>query len=82
MTHMIGRPPPPQHRYRFEREGLYWVVRAGTGTRVLFKCWRQDTAIRVTTELLTAYLDGEFVGSRQERVRAERFANDASEKPA
>jgi hypothetical protein len=57
-------------RYRWKREGLRYVVRAGTGTRVLFRCWLEDTAIRVTTELLTAYLDGHF----QERADQSQIA--------
>jgi hypothetical protein len=48
-------------RYRWEREGLRYVIRAGTGTRILFRTWRERTAIRLCTELLCAYNDGYYV---------------------
>lgn len=58
-------------RYRWSREGLRWVVRAGTGTRVVFRVWREKTAMILCTELLCAYNDGYFVRSRQSDGRAE-----------
>lgn len=52
-------------RYRWNREGLRWAVRAGTGTRVLFRVWRERTAMILCTELLCAYNDGYFVKSKK-----------------
>jgi hypothetical protein len=55
-------------RYRWKREGLRYVIRAGTGTRVLFRVWRERTAIVLCTELLCAYNDGYFVRAQRSRV--------------
>jgi hypothetical protein len=52
-------------RYRWKREGLRYAIRAGTGTRVLFRVWRERTAIIMCTELLCAYNDGYFVRNRK-----------------
>ncbi len=52
-------------RYRWKREGLRWAIRAGTGTRVLFRVWRERTAIVLCTELMCAYNDGYFVRNRK-----------------
>ena len=57
------------HRYHYAREGWRYVVRAGTGTRPLFKVWRERTAIILCTELLCAFLDGDF--ARREKMRHE-----------
>lgn len=65
-----------RERYWWEREGLRWVVRAGSGTRVLFRCWRKRTAMRVTSELLTAYLDGHFQERQDQRMLAEHGLSD------
>jgi hypothetical protein len=51
-------------RYRYKREGLRYSIRAGTGTRVLFRVWRERTALIICTELLCAYNDGYFVRSK------------------
>jgi hypothetical protein len=51
-------------RYRWKREGLRYAIRAGTGTRVLFRVWRERSALILCTELLCAYNDGYFVRSR------------------
>jgi hypothetical protein len=51
-------------RYRWKREGLRYAVRAGTGTRVLFRVWRERSAMILCTELLCAYNDGYFVRGR------------------
>jgi hypothetical protein len=51
-------------RYRWKREGLRYAIRAGTGTRVLFRVWRERTALILCTELLCAYNDGYFVRSK------------------
>lgn len=48
-------------RYRWTREGLRYSVRAGTGTRVLFRTWTEKAAMILCTELLCAYLDGYYV---------------------
>lgn len=58
-----------ESRYHYRREGLRWVVRAGTGTRPLFKVWRQRTAMVLCTELLCAFLDGDF--ARREKQRSD-----------
>jgi hypothetical protein len=61
-------------RYRWKREGLRWAVRAGTGTRVLFRTWRERTAMIMCTELLCAYNDGYFVRSKQaQKVGCKNF---------
>lgn len=52
-------------RYRYKHEGLRWAIRAGTGTRVLFRVWREITAIRICTELLCAYNDGYYVRGKR-----------------
>lgn len=35
-----------RERYYWERDGLRWAVRAGTGTRALFRCWREHADLR------------------------------------
>jgi hypothetical protein len=65
-------------RYRWKREGLRWTVRAGTGTRVLFRVWRERTAMILCTELLCAYNDGYFVKSLM--AHRESSQSDAAEK--
>ena len=65
-----------RERYYWEREGLHWAVRAGTGTRVLFRCWRKRTAMRVTSILLEAYLDGHFAERQDQRALAEHGLSD------
>lgn len=62
----------PECRYQFRREGLRWVVRAGTGTRPLFRVWRERTARKLCTELLCAFMDGDF--ARRQRYRDELLA--------
>lgn len=57
----IVEAPGEHERYRWKREGLRWAIRAGTGTRVLFRVWRERTAMRICTELLCAYNDGYYV---------------------
>lgn len=57
-------------RYRWKREGMRYVIRAGTGTRVLFRVWRERSAIILCTELLCAYNDGYFVRSKQAKSEA------------
>jgi hypothetical protein len=52
-------------RYRWTREGLRYAIRAGNGTRVLFRVWRERSAIILCTELLCAYNDGYFVKDRK-----------------
>lgn len=54
------------HRYHWKREGFRYVIRAGIGTRPLFRVWRERTAIILCTELLGAFLDGDF--ARREKV--------------
>lgn len=65
-----------RQRYYWERAGLRWVVKAGTGTRPLFRCWRERTAMRVTSILLEAYLDGHFAERQDQRVLAEHGLSD------
>jgi len=65
-----------RERYRWERDGLHWVVKAGTGTRALFRCWRKRTAMRVTSILLEAYLDGHFQERADQRLLAEHGLSD------
>jgi len=65
-----------KERYRWERDGLRWAVRAGSGTRALFRCWRERTAMRVTSILLEAYLDGHFEERRDQRMLAEHGLSD------
>lgn len=65
-----------RERYRWERDGLHWVVRAGSGTRALFRCWRKRTAMRVTSILLEAYLDGHFQERMDQRLLAEHSLSD------
>lgn len=67
-------------RYRWTREGLRWVIRAGTGTRVLFRVWREGTAIRICTELLCAYNDGYFVKSRAAHRESSQHISDPEQK--
>lgn len=52
-----------RERYRWKREGLRCAIRVGTGTRVLFRVWRERTAIIICAELLCAYNDGYFVAA-------------------
>ena len=59
-----------QPRYHYRREGLRYAVRAGTGTRVLFRVWRRRTALILCGELLCAYLDGRFI-AREEYLNRE-----------
>jgi hypothetical protein len=47
-------------RYYYKREGLRYVIRVGTGTHPIFRVWRERTALRICTELLCAFLDGDF----------------------
>ena len=65
-----------RERYYWERDGLRWAVRAGTGTRALFLCWRKRTAMRVTSILLEAYLDGHFQERTDQRLLAEHRLSD------
>lgn len=65
-----------RERYFWERDGLRWVVRAGTGTRPLFRCWRERTAMRVTAILLEAYLDGHFQERADQRLLMEHGLTD------
>lgn len=70
-------PVVDRERYYWERDGLRWAVRAGTGTRALFRCWREKTAMRVTSILLEAYLDGHFQERADQRLLAEHGLSDA-----
>lgn len=57
--------PDPQfdNRYRVEQQGFWWwVVRAGTGERVLIGAHTKAKAERMAEQLLGAFRDGEFVG--------------------
>lgn len=56
-----------ESRYHYRREGLRWAVRCGTGTRPLFKVWRQRTAMILCSELLCAFLDGDFARRVKQR---------------
>ena|SRR6185312_3058924 len=65
------------HRYHYCREGLRYVIRAGTGTRPLFRVWRERTAIRLATELLCAFLDGDFA-RRETTKRTDEMVRQAN----
>lgn len=58
---------PQQPRYHYRREGLRWIVLCGTGTHPLFRVWRERTAMMLCSELLCAFLDGDF--ARREKMR-------------
>lgn len=49
-------------RYTVMRQGLRWHIKAGTGTRSIVVCYRKVTAMRIAMELLTAFMDGKYVG--------------------
>ncbi len=65
-----------RERYYWKRDGMLWAVRAGTGTRALFRCWRKRTAMRVTSILLEAYLDGHFQERQDQRILTEHGLSD------
>lgn len=47
-------------RYHIVRRGFRWHVVTGNGTRSSGKFWTRTAALRMASELLTAYLDGQF----------------------
>lgn len=51
-------------RYAVVRCGLWWGVKTGDGAQVVVRCLTQTGAQRVASALLTAFLDGHFVGAR------------------
>jgi hypothetical protein len=49
-------------RYYVRKFGfMHWAVYCGTGTRILFMSLRRSAALRMSSELLTAFNDGAWM---------------------
>lgn len=55
--------PAHNERYRVSQQGFWWwIVRAGDGTRTVFRSQTKDKALDVAAKLLTEFRTGEWCG--------------------
>lgn len=68
-------------RYTAIKTGIWWSVKTGDGTRLIGKFYSRTDALALSSELLTAFRDGQFAEQKSKaeptvQQQIERWAKE------